>query len=392
MPQASETSAAHQSHSHAESKNLKFAKDPLFQNELKRRVDEYFLASGRSRRDCWQMYLKTAIFLSVIATSYILLVFFAATWWQAVPLAILLGLTTAGIGFNIQHDAGHQAYSNRPWVNKLMSMTLDLMGGSSYIWHFKHGVIHHTYVNITEHDTDIDIGFFARLTPHQSRYAFHRWQHLYMWPLYGFLAIKWHVFSDFSAILTKHIGNNPIPRPKGWDLALFIAGKTVFFTLAFALPLVFHPLWVVLLFYAAASAVLGLALAIVFQLAHAVEEASFPMPQGDTGRMENAWAIHQVQTTVDFARKSHIATWLLGGLNFQIEHHLFPRICHVNYPELSKIVEATCRDYGVKYTEHASVKSGLSSHYRWLRFMGQPLTLPAPILAPAPATFASPKS
>ncbi len=353
-------------------RNLKFGKDKAFQAELKRRVDEFFLATGRQKRDCWQMYLKTIIFLTLIASSYTLLVFFAATWWQALGLAIVLGLTTAGIGFNIQHDAGHQAYSSRPYINKLMSMTLDLMGGSSYIWHWKHGVIHHTYVNITDHDTDIDLGAFARLTPHQPLYGIHRWQHLYMWPLYGFLAMKWHMFSDFHALVTKRIGQNPIPRPKGWDLVLLIAGKAVFFTFAFAIPLMIHPVWLVLLFYAAASAVLGLVLAIVFQLAHAVEEAEFPIPSAETGKMETGWAIHQVQTTVDFARRSHVVTWFLGGLNFQIEHHLFPRICHVNYPAMSKLVEATCLEYNVKYTEHRSLKSGLNSHFRWLKLMGRP--------------------
>jgi linoleoyl-CoA desaturase len=381
MPQAAST-LAHPAADES-NRNLKFNQDKLFQVELKRRIDEFFVTTGRQKRDCWQMYLKTFTFLLVIAVSYILLVFFAATWWQALPLAILLGLTTAGIGFNIQHDAGHQAYSSRPWVNKIMSMTLDLMGGSSYVWHWKHGVIHHTYVNITDHDTDIDLGIFARLTPHQHRHAFHRWQHLYMWPLYGFLAIKWHLVSDFQALITGRIGQNPIPRPKGWDLFLLIAGKTVFFTLAFGIPLLLHPVWMVLATYAAAAAVLGLSLAIVFQLAHAVEEAEFPMPQPGTGRMENAWAIHQVQTTVDFVRHSTVITWLLGGLNFQIEHHLFPRICHINYPAMSKIVEATCRDYGVKYTVHKSLQSGLSSHFRWLRLMGLP-NAPIAVIEPLP--------
>ena len=134
-----------------------FHRDPAFQRVLRERVDGYFQASGRSPRDCWQMYLKSTILLAAFAASYALLVFVAATWWQAVPLAIFLGLATAGIGFNIQHDGKHQAYSNHPWINKAMAMTMDLIGGSSYIWHWKHNILHHTYVNITGHDSDIDI-------------------------------------------------------------------------------------------------------------------------------------------------------------------------------------------------------------------------------------------
>ncbi len=350
---------------------VKFAKNNEFQSELRRRVDEFFENTGLRQRDLPQMYLKTAILLATFAALYVLLVFVARTWWEGFPLAILLGLTAAGIGFNVQHDGGHQAYSDHRWVNKLMSLTLDLIGGSSYLWHYKHGVYHHTYVNITHEDTDIDLGMLARMTPHQKRYWFHRWQHLYIWPLYGLFVIKWHLYDDFKDVITGRIGEHHFPRPKGWDLVTFILGKLVFLTLAIGIPLLFHRLWVVFLFYGVVAAVLGSVLSVVFQLAHAVEAAEFPMPLEETGDMEHAWAIHQVETTADFARRSRVAAWLLGGLNFQIEHHLLPRICHINFPALSKIVEETCRDYGIKYNEHPSFRAGLASHFRWLRQMGK---------------------
>lgn len=351
---------------------LKFAGSNGFQVELRRRVEEFFRRSGRRQRDCWQMYLKTAILLTAFAASYALLVFVAATWWQALPLAIFLGLATAAIGFNIQHDGKHQAYSNHPWINKAMAMTMDLIGGSSYIWHWKHNIFHHTYVNITGHDTDIDLGILGRLTPHQKRYWFHRWQHFYLWPFYGWLAISWQLAGDFYNFITGRIGGLRFPRPKGKDLAIFLSGKAIFFSLAFGIPLLFHPFWVAMLFYGIVELVLGMTLSIVFQLAHAVEEADFPLPKPDSGRIENDWAIHQVETTVDFSRRSRVAAWLLGGLNFQIEHHLFPRICHVNYPAISKMVEETCREFGVRYREHSSFWAGLVSHFRWLRRMGMP--------------------
>jgi linoleoyl-CoA desaturase len=356
----------------ASRKGLKFARNNEFQSALKQRVDEFFQSTGRPRRDVPQMYLKTAILLISFVVLYTLLVFIATTWWQALVLAVLLGLTTAAIGFNIQHDGGHQAYSDRPWVNKLMAMTLDLIGGSSYLWHYKHVVYHHTYVNITGHDTDIDLGALARLTPHQKRYSIHRWQHIYIWPLYGLMAIKWQLFDDFKEVVTGQMGQHHFPRPKGWDLVIFIAGKLVFLALAFGIPMLFHNVWVVLFFYDMAAIVLGMALSVVFQLAHAVEGAEFPMPQEGTEQIEHAWAIHQVETTVDFARRSRVVAWLLGGLNFQIEHHLLPRICHVNFPAMSKMVENTCRDYGVRYAEHPSFRAGIASHYRWLREMGKP--------------------
>ena len=349
---------------------VKFAGNTGFQDALRRRVDDHFRTSGTRERDCWQMYLKTAILLSFFAAAYVLLVFVAQTWWLAVPLVVLLGLGAAGIGFNIQHDGGHQSYSSRAWVNKLMAMSLDLLGGSSYVWARKHNSIHHTYANITGEDDDLNIGILGRLSPHQPRRTFHRLQHFYLWAFYGLLPIKWQVWDDFRDLITGKIGTHRFARPKGWDLVIFIAGKLVFFSLALVIPLLFHPVWVVLLVYLGASWLQGLVLSAVFQLAHCVEEAAFPLPVPDTRRIESAWARHQVETTVDFARGSRLLCWCVGGLNFQIEHHLFPRICHVNYPALSKLVEATCREFGVKYTDQPTLRAGLASHFRWLRRMG----------------------
>ena len=349
---------------------LKFAASHRFQRELRRRVDRYFQATGRAERDCPQMYLKTAIMLGWCAASYALLVFGAGTWWLALPLAISLGLSMAAVGFNIQHDGGHQAYSESRWINKLMALTLDLLGGSSYVWARKHNSIHHSYANITGHDDDINLGFFGRLSPHQKRLRFHRLQHFYLWALYGFLPIKWQVFDDFRAVVTGRIAGHRFTRPKGWDVVTFIGGKVVFFSLALVVPLLIYPAWAVLLFYVAASFVQGLVLSVVFQLAHCVEEAAFPLPHEATGRMQAPWAVHQVETTVNFARGSRLLSWFVGGLNFQIEHHLFPRICHVHYPALSPLVEETCREFGLRYVAQETLLAGVASHFRWLRRMG----------------------
>jgi linoleoyl-CoA desaturase len=351
---------------------MKFGVGDGFPVELRRRVDAFFRATGRRPRDCWQMYVKTGILVAACVASYLLLMLGARTWWQALPLAMLLGLAAAGIGFNVQHDGGHQAYSRHPWINTLMAMTLDLIGGSSYVWHCKHAILHHTYVNITNHDADINLGVLARLTPSQKRLWFHRWQHVYLWPLYGLLAIKWHLLSDFRNVIIGRIGGRRFPRPTGWHLAIFLVGKASFLIMAFGIPALFHPVWVVLSYYVIAALVLGITMSVVFQLAHCVEQAEFPLPRPDTGRIEHAWAIHQVETTVNFAGRSRVAAWLLGGLNFQIEHHLFPRICHINYPAMSKVVEETCREFGVRYREHPSVRAGLASHVRWLQRMGMP--------------------
>ena len=357
---------------------LKFSGSDRFIRELRRRVDAYFEQTGRSRRDCPSMYFKTATILAWFLSAYLLLMFVVTSWWLVLPLAIVLGVATAAIGFNIQHDGGHKAYSERRWVNKIMAMTLDLMGGSSYLWDWKHNSIHHTYPNIDGHDDDIDVGFLGRLSPQQKRFPFHRLQGIYLWLLYGFLAIKWHFYDDFYNVSVGRIGGHKIPRPKGRDLLVFIGGKVAFFSLAFAIPMLLHPVWAVLTVYAIAAFVSGVVLSVVFQLAHCVEEADFPVPvmQADGGeRMETDWAVHQVQTTVDFARGNRALSWLLGGLNFQVEHHLFSKICHVHYPALSKVVEQTCREFGIRYAANKSLFSAIASHFRWLVLMGRPTNL-----------------
>jgi linoleoyl-CoA desaturase len=254
------------------------------------------------------------------------------------------------------------------------------MGGSSYLWSWKHNSFHHTYPNIDGHDDDINLGFLARLSPHQKRLPFHRAQGIYLWLLYGFLALKWHLVDDFRDLAMGRIGPHRISRPRGADLLVFIGGKVVFFSMAFVIPMLLHPWWAVLGVYGVAAFVSGVVLSIVFQLAHCVEAADFPAPvavDGDALRMETEWAVHQVQTTVDFARRNRVLSWFLGGLNFQIEHHLLSKVCHVHYPDLSQIVEELCHEFGIRFAHHKTFTSALASHARWITRMGRPVTEPS---------------
>ena len=354
-----------------ESARLKFAADAGFQRELRRRVHALLRDRGLRERDCAAMYLKAGVVLAAFIISYLALVFLARSWWQALPLALLLGLAVAQIGFNIQHDGGHRAYSEHAWINKLMAMTLDMVGGSSYVWRWKHAVFHHMYVNVHGHDTDIDVGPFGRLAPEQPRLGFYRWQQWYLWPLYGVTAMKWHFYDDYRDVILGRMGANRFPRPRGWDLVLFIGGKLCFLALAFGIPLLLHPFWDVAFFYVVTAMVTGVVLAVVFQLAHAVEEAQFTQPEPGSLRMKACWASHQTSATVDFARDNRLISWLVGGLNFQIEHHLFPTLSHVHYPAIAGVVEETCREFGVPYSANPSFSSALGSHFRWLKRMGR---------------------
>jgi linoleoyl-CoA desaturase len=232
-------------------------------------------------------------------------------------------------------------------------------------------MFHHNYVNITGYDPDVDLGMSARFTPHQKRRWFHRWQHLYVWALYAFLVAKFHLFSDFHHLLFGRIHAHPTPRPKGWNLVVFIGGKALFVTLAFVLPFSYHPVSVVLFYYAVVVLIMGIPLSVVFQLPHCTSRSEFPLPDTVSHVMKNPWAVHQAEVTLDYDRHSRVRTWFFGGLNFHLEHHLFPSICHVNYPGMAKIVEETCREFGVKCAEHRTFWIGLAEHYRWLKEMGR---------------------
>jgi linoleoyl-CoA desaturase len=358
---------------------VKFAHGEGFYSELKKQVDAHFKRTGISRRDNYRLYLKMAILLLWAGTSYALLLLMADAWWQGIPLAIALGLSLAGIGFNLQHDGSHGAFSRLRWVNRTMACMLDLLGGSSYVWHWKHNVLHHSFPNISGADDDIANEPLVRMTPYQPRHWWHRFQHLYAWLLYGLLPIKWQFLDDFHSLLRGRIGAYWFPRPRRWQLAAIFLGKGLFLTWAMAIPWLFHSFQVVLLFYLLTSFTLGLTLSVVFQLSHCVEGTDFLGPLADKNGKKREWAVHQVQTTIDFARRNYLLTWYIGGLNYQIEHHLFPHIAHVHYPRLARIIEQVCSDFGIPYRADLSFWGALRSHRRWLYRMGRPLPSNFPV-------------
>lgn len=334
------------------------------------------------------MFLKTAIILAWCAGSWALLVFAATNWWEGLLAATSLAFAAGGIGFSIQHDANHGGYSGRRNVNHLLGLTLDLLGGSSYVWRWKHNVYHHMFPNVVGADDDIDIGPLCRIAPAQPRRAVHRFQHLYMWVLYAFLTPKWHFLDDFKNVLQGRIVRGRLPRPRGWDLAEMVAGKIAFFGWAIAVPMLFHRWWVVLLYYGWVAGLLGVIMVLVFQPAHCVEEASFPEPAEGEAQVQGAWAIRATETSVDFGRRNALLTWYVGGLNYQIEHHLFPKVSHVHYPALAPIVEEVCKEYGVRYVSRDGFLEAVVAHAKWLRRMGredvhevQPAAAEAPRLA-----------
>jgi len=319
-----------------------------------------------------RMYLKSASILVWFVGSWALLVFAAKNGWQASACAMSLGLSIAAVGMGVQHDANHGAYSDHAWVNRAFGFTLDVMGVCSFIWRQKHNVIHHAFTNVQGVDFDLDFGVIARLSPEQRRRSVHRYQHVYLWFLYGFLLPKWVFYDDFVILFSRRMGPHKLPKLGAKEIALFIGYKVFFVGWSIVIPALYHPLWQVAIFHLVAAFTLGVTLACAFQLAHCVEEAQFPIA-APAGQLTNEdWQAHQVETTVDFARSNRLLGWFLGGLSFQVEHHLFPKVCHLHYEALSHIVEEVALKHGVRYRRNGTLRIAMSSHYRHLKKLGAP--------------------
>jgi linoleoyl-CoA desaturase len=350
---------------------FRFQSPEPFHLELKRRVAAHFADIGISPRDDRRMYLKSAVILSWLAFSYGLLVFAPVAWWMTPFLALSIAFAMAGIGFSVQHDANHGGYSDKRPVNWLLGVTLDLIGASSFVWRHKHNILHHTYTNITGMDGDIDFQPLLRLAPNQVWHPAHRFQHLYAWALYAIMPFYWQYWSDYQVMLNGHVQGVTVLKPNRRELAVFFIGKAAFYGWALVLPLALHPTWAVLTLYAFTTVMLGLILTTVFQLAHCLDQAKSMSTKSFDPNSRLAWAEHQVLTTVNFAPKNKLITWYLGGLNYQIEHHLFPKVCHVHYPEISQIVRQACKENEITYNSYEHMTRAVVDHVRNLRALGR---------------------
>jgi linoleoyl-CoA desaturase len=347
------------------------AASPSLHGALKAGVAQYFDEQELESKGNGQLYAKAAIILSGLIGLYIHLVFFTPAWYFAAPECVLLGLFITGTGFNVMHDGSHGSFSSRPWVNTFAAGTLECLGGSAYIWKVKHCMIHHTFTNVEGVDDDINIGYLMRVNEHQKRFSLHRFQHLYCWFLYMMVYIVWIFQVDYQRYFTQRVGPVPMPPMSRREHIKFWCGKVANAIIFFVIPISRLGWERGLIGFAIAALTAGLALTVVFQLAHTVEGPEFPLPAGAGNLLPDEFAIHQIATTANFATQSRLVTWLTGGLNFQIEHHLFPRINHVHYPEVGRIVRQICSERNIGYVEHRTVRGALAAHVRHLRAMGQ---------------------
>jgi linoleoyl-CoA desaturase len=344
-----------------------------FHSTLKKRVEEYFIRNNISIKANGFMYFKTVFYLGTLIGLYVALLTGGFHIAVNFVLFALVGLFTAFIGVNICHDSIHGAYSRHKGVNKTMSVFFNLVGASDYMWSIMHNIVHHTYTNIQGHDEDIELVPILRMSPHQPYKKIMKYQHIYAFILYGFTTLSWVFFKDYKKFFQKQIGNYENKNhPKSEYFFLFFY-KIAYYFLFIALPIMVLDMswWQVLLGFVLLHLVEGFTLAIIFVLAHVVDGPEFPLPD-EKGVIESNWAIHQLRTTSNFCTDNDFVSFICGGLNFQVEHHLFPKICHVHYKPLSRIVRSTAEEFGVPYFEQPKFFTAVGSHIRLLKKLGQP--------------------
>jgi linoleoyl-CoA desaturase len=297
---------------------------------------------------------------------------------------VLVGGLVA-VATSIMHDANHSSFGRSARVNRMVGYTADLLGASSWLWRFTHNNLHHGNTNVVGVDPDIDQSPFGRMAPGQPWHPWHRYQHVYMWFLYGFVTLRWLLISDFVELVHPSAPRPVDRRRRSADVSMVFAGKALHLTWAVAVPLFFHRWWAVLAFYLACSWVVGFTLAVIFQVAHCVDTVGFVT--SDVARRGESFASHQLETTANVRRSLPVLggafSWIAGGLDHQIEHHLAPRLPHTIYPLVAERLQRVCADRGLPYHIHRNVFAAVASHGRWLRLMAQPPAPPAVVLAKA---------
>lgn len=344
-----------------------------FSKTVKSRVNSYFEENNLSKNANLEMVSKTVILLTLYFGAYAMILsgeFSLGVMWF---LSFVMGIGMAGIGFSISHDALHGAYSSNSTVNKLLGYTFDLMGANGYIWKITHNIIHHTYTNIHGHDEDLEVAGFIRLSPHSEYKPVHRVQHILAFFAYSFATFFWVFIKDYRYFFKENLGPYENKSHPVSEWITLIVTKVLYYSYTLVIPYLVLDITILQLLIGFVSLHLtaGLILGIIFQLAHVVEETDHPEPN-EENMIDEHWAIHEMVTTNNFARDNKPLSWYIGGLNFQIEHHLFPKVCSIHYPEISKIVEQTANEFNIPYNHHETFREAVASHYRTLKKFGDP--------------------
>lgn len=355
--------------------NIKFNTDnnPDFFLEVTKRVNSYFKENNISKYANLNMKLKTTFMLLLYFIPFgILLSGSVTSLWPILGLWVAMGFGVSGIGLSIMHDANHGAYSTNKYVNSVLGFLINFLGAYHVNWRIQHNVLHHSFTNVDGYDEDIT-NPVMRFSPDQKRKKIFKFQAFYAPFFYAIMTIYWSIAKDFVRLV--NYAKNGLLKRQGLTLSQamthIIFHKIWYLAITLVLPIIILPIawWQTLIGFFIMHFIAGMVLALIFQPAHVVEETNFFIPN-QSGSVENSWAIHQMKTTSNFAHGSIFFSWYIGGLNYQIEHHLFPNICHIHYKNISPIVKEVAEKHGIPYHQHKTFLGALISHFSMLNALG----------------------
>ena len=341
----------------------------IFYSSLKKSVDQYFNSKGIKKTGNWKLYTKALVLIPLSIVIYIFLLTGSYNAISGILLSFILGFSLVSIAFNVMHDACHGSYSSKKWVNELLGLTMNALGSNAFIWKIKHNVVHHTYTNVDGLDDDIIKTPVLRLCPTQEWKPVHRYQFIYMFLIYSISTILWVFLTDLLKYFSRKIIVTEMKITRKEHI-IFWTSKLLYVVFYCVIPimLVGWQSWIV--GYLIVNCTMGLTLALVFQLAHVVEKTEFEVAEDKRKMIDSEWAIHEVKTTANFAANNKIISWFVGGLNYQIEHHLFPRVSHVHYAAISNIVQEHCKQHKLPYHTYNTMSGAIASHVRVMKELG----------------------
>ncbi len=344
-----------------------------FFRTLNKRVNGYFKENNIAKTGNWKLYSKAVFMFALFLIPYLLLLTLEMPQTVMLLLSLISGVGMAGVGMNIMHDSNHESFSSKKWVNKLMGSSMYILAGNVYNWKVQHNVLHHTFTNIKGHDEDIDAGRIIRFSKHSKWFKIHNLQRYYSIFIYGLLTINWAITTDFKQMhryLKQKLSYGEFPNPKT-QWTILVISKILYYAFWIVLPMLVIDVawWKILLGFFCMHYTAGLILSLVFQLAHVVPATDTPLPDKE-GNMEHTWAIHQLYTTANFATDSKFISFCTGGLNHQVEHHIFPNISHIHYKHIAKIVKQTAKEFNLPYHEYETMKKALVEHFNHIKMLG----------------------
>lgn len=334
--------------------------DGTFYRKIKEKVEKAI--PRNKRRDDQRMTIKGLCLLVSYFFALGLYIYFC-NWWTA----IVYGFFCSQIGVNIMHDGNHGAFTSSKTLTWIAGHTLELVGSSSVVYRRSHNYGHHSCVNHYELDRAFDTTYpLIRLHANQDRMWYHKYQHYYGWIIYTLVN-----FGDLFGTFDEFFWMSNFPNRRGsTSISSFIFQvfvKLCWLFYAILIPTYIHgyvnifPVWLLYML------TFGVGYALFFAVNHWTLDAGFV----DNQNISNTnWGVLQVENSINFALDSTFWTWLTGGLNYQIEHHLFPAMVHTRLPEISSIVQEVCKEYGVTYFAYPSFWTALKGHYDLLKALG----------------------